>query len=88
MDDGAWLSAPAPRERVGWVERSDTHQLHLMEMMGFAGSTHPTCSVACKLWSIDAERQLVGPAMALMGYERCIGTKQLNHLEAIHRCQS
>ena len=21
---------------------SDTHQLHLMEMMGFAGSTHPT----------------------------------------------
>jgi hypothetical protein len=27
---------------VGWVERSDTHQLHLMEMMGFAGSTHPT----------------------------------------------
>src|SRR6266850_1791188 len=30
------------RQRVGWVERSDTHQLHLMEMMGFAGSTHPT----------------------------------------------
>src|SRR6266436_6777795 len=29
------------RQRVGWVERSDTHQLHLMEMMGFAGSTHP-----------------------------------------------
>jgi hypothetical protein len=28
--------------RTGWVERSDTHQLHLMEMMGFAGSTHPT----------------------------------------------
>src|SRR5467141_5305017 len=28
-------------QRVGWVERSDTHQLHLMEMMGFAGSTHP-----------------------------------------------
>jgi hypothetical protein len=22
------------------VERSDTHQLHFMEMMGFAGSTH------------------------------------------------
>jgi hypothetical protein len=29
-------------QRVGWVERSDTHQLHLIEMMGFAGSTHPT----------------------------------------------
>jgi hypothetical protein len=39
--------------RAGWVERlvrrssqseggSDTHQLHLMEMMGFASSTHPT----------------------------------------------
>ena len=24
-------------ERVGWAERSDAHQLHLMEMMGFAG---------------------------------------------------
>ena len=24
---------------VGWVERSDTHQLHLMEMMGFADSS-------------------------------------------------
>jgi len=23
------------------VERSDIHQLHFMEMMGFAGSTHP-----------------------------------------------
>ena len=22
--------------RVGWVERSNTHQLHLVEMMGFA----------------------------------------------------
>jgi hypothetical protein len=29
-------------QRVGWVERSDTHQLHLMEVMGFEGSTHPT----------------------------------------------
>src|SRR5882672_3170791 len=29
-------------ERVGWVERSDTHQLHLIEMMGFARSTHST----------------------------------------------
>jgi hypothetical protein len=38
---------------LGWVERlvrrssqseggSDTHQLHLVEMIGFAGSTHPT----------------------------------------------
>jgi hypothetical protein len=33
-------------QRVGWVERSDTHQLHLMEMMGFAGSTHPTYCAA------------------------------------------
>src|SRR5258708_8700491 len=34
------------KQRVGWVERSDTYQLHLMEMMGFAGSTHPCTSVA------------------------------------------
>jgi len=28
---------------VGWVERSDTHQLQLAQAMGFAkGSTHPT----------------------------------------------
>jgi hypothetical protein len=28
---------------VGWVERSDTHQLLFMPLMGFAkGSTHPT----------------------------------------------
>jgi hypothetical protein len=28
---------------VGWVERSDTHQLPFAKMMGFAkGSTHPT----------------------------------------------
>src|ERR1700735_3307485 len=38
---------------VGWVERSDTHQLQLAQAMGFAkGSTHPTrrrrgtCAVA------------------------------------------
>ena len=24
-------------ERLGWAEPTDTHQLHLMEMMGFAG---------------------------------------------------
>jgi len=24
-------------ERVGWVERSDTHPLHFVEVMGFAG---------------------------------------------------
>jgi hypothetical protein len=39
--------APPVSKRVatliqGWVERSDTHLLHLMEMMGFASSTHPT----------------------------------------------
>jgi hypothetical protein len=27
-------------KRVGWVERSDTHQSHFIEMMGFAASTH------------------------------------------------
>jgi hypothetical protein len=28
---------------VGWVERSDTHQLRFSKMMGFAkSSTHPT----------------------------------------------
>jgi hypothetical protein len=37
-------------ERVGWVERSDTHPLHLVEMMGFAGSTHlrPECLLALR----------------------------------------
>src|SRR5882757_9077675 len=25
-----------PSQRVGWVERSDTHQLHFADMMGFA----------------------------------------------------
>jgi hypothetical protein len=35
--------SPVTQQDVGWVERSDTHQLHLMEVMGFAGSTHPTC---------------------------------------------
>ena len=30
-------------ERVGWVERSDTHPLQFAMVMGFAkGSTHPT----------------------------------------------
>ena len=49
----AGLSERGWAKRVGWMERlvrrsstseggSDTHQLHLMEMMGFAGSTHPT----------------------------------------------
>src|SRR5882672_12765162 len=38
------INAILPVQRVGWVERSDTHQLHLMEMMGFAGSTHRTYS--------------------------------------------
>jgi len=43
---GGPLNVPEPHrtmaaaKRVGWVERSDTHQLYLMEMMGFAGSTH------------------------------------------------
>ncbi len=38
------LRASSPHERsdmrvqrVGWVERSDTHQLHFMKTMGFAG---------------------------------------------------
>jgi len=32
------------KQRVGWVERSNTHQLLFMALMGFAkGSTHPTC---------------------------------------------
>jgi hypothetical protein len=31
----------------------DTHQLHLMEMMGFAGSTHPT------YWLISASLGLI-----------------------------
>ena len=42
-DIGPRLGRRVRGERVGWVERSDTHQLHLMKMMGFAGSTHPTC---------------------------------------------
>jgi hypothetical protein len=30
-------------KHVGWVERSDTHQLKFAKMMGYAkGSTHPT----------------------------------------------
>jgi len=35
-NDGAarWIACA---QRVGWVERSDTHQLHFMKMMGFAG---------------------------------------------------
>jgi hypothetical protein len=48
------------KKRIEWAERlvrrssqseggSDTHQLHLMEMMGFAGSTHPT---RYALWTI------------------------------------
>jgi len=36
---------------VGWVERSDTHQLKFAKMMGFAkGSTHPTS------YELDASR--------------------------------
>jgi hypothetical protein len=31
-EDGSMI-----RKRVGWVERSDTHQLRFVEMMGFAG---------------------------------------------------
>jgi len=31
------INAILPVQRVGWVEQSDTHQLHLMVMMGFAG---------------------------------------------------
>ena len=27
----------ATAQPVGWVERSDTHQLHFVVMMGFAG---------------------------------------------------
>src|SRR6266700_5555856 len=33
------------------TERSDTHQLHFMKTMGFAGSTHPS---AAKLAAIPA----------------------------------
>ncbi len=29
--------APSGLQRVGWVERSDTHQLRFMKTMGFAG---------------------------------------------------
>jgi hypothetical protein len=37
------ISFPGCAQRVEWVERSDTHQLQLAKMMGFAkGSTHPT----------------------------------------------
>jgi hypothetical protein len=35
---------------VGWVERSDTHHLLFVKMMGFAkGSTHPTGLLASEL---------------------------------------
>src|SRR6266576_1319093 len=34
-------SCDRPDIARGWVERSDTHQLHLTQIMGFAGSTHP-----------------------------------------------
>src|SRR6266446_6845097 len=37
------LDNPDPIQ--GWVERSDTHQLHLMEMMGFA-SLNPSYVLA------------------------------------------
>jgi hypothetical protein len=41
LQRGQRLNARGSLQLVGWVERSDTHQLHLMEMMSFAGSTHP-----------------------------------------------
>ena len=34
------INAILPVQRVGWVEQSDTHQLHLMQTMGLAGSTY------------------------------------------------
>jgi len=39
-----WTLPPGRHTKpVGWVERSDTHQLPFAKMMGFAkGSTHPT----------------------------------------------
>ena len=37
LDDGSVLQSAQDG-----LSGSDTHQLHLAEMMGFAGSTHPT----------------------------------------------
>jgi hypothetical protein len=39
--------ANGSREGAPDDKLSDTHQLHLMEMMGFAGSTHPYVLYAC-----------------------------------------
>jgi len=55
-------------QRVGWVERSDTHQLHLMEMMGFAGSTHPTYLLADRgVIRMKRKREMLGHACGLEG---------------------
>jgi hypothetical protein len=42
MVGNVWIKSWLPQQSARrWVERSDTHQLHLMGIMGFAGSTHP-----------------------------------------------
>jgi hypothetical protein len=35
----------------------DTHQLHLMEMMGFAGSTHPESLLELRSFRLFENRQ-------------------------------
>ena len=74
------INAILPVQRVGWVEQSDTHQLHLMQTMGLAGSTYLRAPLVPRmLRSAISKRRMGGakryPSIASYGDD---GFRRLN----------